>query len=79
MRELTEQEMEMVVGGDGIALPGGNYISTTRTITTGLGVIGAIDVGWRIGSAIGAGVNYAYARGTGGDLAHDLGGMAYNS
>ncbi len=73
MRELNEKEMEMVAGGDGFALGGGRYISTTRMITGGLGVVGAVDVGYRAGFAIGTGIEAA----TGGSISRALGGFAY--
>ena len=62
MRELTQDEMRQVSGGDGMAIPGGSYLSTTRAITGGLGVVGAIDVSYRIGHALGDGINWATDR-----------------
>lgn len=79
MRELTEQETELVVGGDGIALPGGNYISNTRVPMNYLGVYGAGMTALSAGIAIGSGINYGYGRATGGSLAHDMGGWAYEN
>ena len=79
MRELTEQEAGMVFGGDGIVLPGGNYISTTRTVLNGFGIMGAVSAGFAIGDTIGNGINYGYEMATGGSLAHDAGHWLYNN
>lgn len=57
MRELTQDEMAQVVGGDGFVLGAGKYISTTRVVTGGLGVVGAVQVGYDVGFAIGTGIN----------------------
>lgn len=59
MRELTLDEMEIVAGGDGFHLGGSKYLSTTRVVTGGLGIVGAVDVGFRAGYAIGTGLNMA--------------------
>lgn len=79
MRELTEHEAEKVAGGDGIKLPGGNYISTTRVVFDRLGALGALTLSYQAGSVVGAGINYGYERATGGSLAHDAGGYFYEN
>lgn len=72
MRELTEQEANQVVGGDGIVIPGGGYISTTRTVFNGFGVAGALSAAYTVGTAIGAGINYGYAHMTDSNIGSDL-------
>ena len=79
MRELTEQEAESVAGGDGMKLPGGGYISTTRAVFNGLGALGAFTFSYQAGRAVGSGINYAYERSTGGSLAHEAGGYFYEN
>lgn len=79
MRELTEQETGLVFGGDGMQLPGGGYVSTTRVITNGLGVIGAGATAYNAGKLVGAGINYGYEAMTGSSLAHDAGGWMYRN
>lgn len=78
MRELTMDETKMVAGGDGFVLGGGRYISGTRLITGGLGVVGAVDVGYRAGYAIGTGIDAASGALTGSRFSERLGGLAYD-
>lgn len=78
MRELTQDEMAQVVGGDGFVLGGGAYISSTRLVTGGLGIVGAVDVGYRAGYAIGTAVNAGTDAMFGSTLSEMMGGFAYN-
>ncbi len=73
MRELTQEEIVEVSGGDGLKLPGGGYISTTRGILNGLGVVGAASTAFSVGYTIGTGINYTLERN---DIS--LGGWAYD-
>ncbi len=79
MRELTIQEAETVTGGDGLKLPGGGYISTTRTVFNGLGFLGAMSFSLGAGDLVGRGINAGYERVTGSSLGSDLGGYFYEN
>lgn len=59
MRELRDDELELVAGGDGIKLPGNNYISGTRVIFNAQGIAGALSLGWTVGYGIGTAANWA--------------------
>ena len=57
MRELSMDEMEVVAGGDGLRLPGNNYISGVNGPTKFLGVGGALTSSFSAGYAVGTALN----------------------
>ncbi|MEQ8313184.1 MAG: hypothetical protein RL839_04560 [Gammaproteobacteria bacterium] len=69
----------MVFGGDGIVLPGGSYVTTTRTVLNGIGIVGAVSAGFKIGDTIVNGIHFGYEMATGESLAHDAGHWLYNN
>lgn len=58
MRELTQDEMAQVVGGDGFNV-GKFYVSGTRATTGILGVAGAVSTAFQGGFLLGTGINMA--------------------
>lgn len=76
MRELNQEELDMVFGGDGIVIPGGGYISTTRNVFNLTGAYGAASlagtVGYGVGTLINKGIEHSFG-GNAGDALWEMG------